>query len=240
MIPKFLIITTNSGVYPEIFGCPLILKALENKIWDLEIINLYDFGIGKHKKIDDKPFGGGSGLLISAEVLGSALNFIERKYPKDQFQIKYYCTDPSGRIFDQNLSEDISRFSNLEKNNIVCFFCPRFEGVDARIFKYFEKISIGKFVVTNGDIVISLILNSILRLVPGVIGSIESTEVESFSIQDQSESFIEFDQFTKPREWRGLHVPEVLLSGNHKEIDKWRRENSLKKTFEFKKNNQNC
>jgi tRNA (guanine37-N1)-methyltransferase len=262
-IPKFLIITSNSTSYPGIFGCPLILKALEKKIWEYEIFNLYDFGISKHKKIDDSSFGGGDGLLIRADVIERTIDEIQRKYSKENFDIKYYCTDPSGQIFDQKIASEIFDYfsvgSNLdfpqdqslqsEKQRIICFLCPRFEGVDSRIFEYynFEKISIGKFIVTNGDLAVSVIINSVLRSFSGVLGKISSSEEESFSIKNINDKKkeeggavdeIEFDQFTSPRIWKGLSVPEVLLSGNHEEIRKWRLENSKKKTLKFRADNK--
>jgi tRNA (guanine37-N1)-methyltransferase len=242
--PKFLILTSNLSSYPGIFGCPLILKALENSLWDLELINLYDFGIGKHKKIDDHIFGGGDGLLISPVVIENAINFVKAKYPDDQFDLKFFASDPSGKIFDQNYAYKIFSYFKQEeegeaRQKIICFLCSRFEGVDVRVFEYFnfEKISLGKFVITNGDLAMSIIMNSVLRLVPGVLGKKSSSEIESFSNLESNFSEIEFDQFTKPRIWNGLSVPEVLLSGNHKEIENWRKKNSQKNTLEFQKKN---
>lgn len=225
----FIIITSNLKSYPGIFGCPIILSALERSDFKVDLINLYDFGIGKHKKIDEKPVGGGGGLLIRADVIEKAILFIQNKYTNHN--ILYFCPDPSGEIFNQKLSNEMLNFfeeKNYIKKPSICFLCPRFEGVDSRIFQYFniKKISIGNFIVSNGDIIVSLIINSIIR--QKSIGNAElNSKSESFMDDDSSE--FEYDQFTKPKIWNSISVPEVLFSGNHKEIQKWRCENSKNK-----------
>ena len=226
---RFIIVTTNPDSYPSIIGCPLILRALKNDIWQLEIINLYEYGTGVHRKIDDKPYGGGPGMVIMCNVIELAIKDLLARFGND---IDFYCTSPRGELFHQkmamlfsgpslDLSLNLTSSSDYKKmKKTICMICPRFEGIDQRVIEYFniKEISIGNFVVTNGDIAAGVIINATVRLLSGVLGNSESLENETFS----SEDYYEHDQYTRPSQWNGLHVPDILLSGDHKKINKWK------------------
>jgi tRNA (guanine37-N1)-methyltransferase len=213
---NFTIITTLSNAFPGILSEGVIGNALKDKIWSLSIINLYDFGIGKHQKIDDTPYGGGSGMVIMADVLSRALKSGYGEYDE------IYYFSPRGQI----LTQDLSRNLGINKKNI-CLICGRFEGLDQRVldFHNIKEISIGDYILSNGDLAAMVFIDSIVRQLPGVLGNNLSLKTESFS-----NGLLEHDQYTKPAEWNDLKVPDVLLSGNHKEINNWREKNSLEVT----------
>lgn len=231
---KFIIISSNPKVYPDILGCPLVIKSLEQNKWHLEVIDLYQFGQGRYQKIDDSPYGGGAGLIILPEVIADAIEFILNKY--QDYQVDLYCTSPAGKIFDQQLAfqikNDLFEDVQSEKQKIFCLICPRFEGIDQRVIEYFsiKEISLGRFIVTNGDLVASIIINAVVRLFDNVIGNPQSLQTESFN---HSVSYIEHSHYTRPYEWRGINVPDVLLGGNHKLIEQWRMQNAKEKTLKF-------
>jgi tRNA (guanine37-N1)-methyltransferase len=222
----FVIITTLPDVFPGPLNCGIVGKSLKNGIWCLEVINLYDYGIGIHKKIDDTPYGGGAGMVIMAEVLANAINDMKNKY-KDQ-NIDFYYMSPRGEMLNQKIVKKISKY--LE-DNIVCVICGRFEGIDQRIIDFFniKELSIGQYILSNGDIAAIVVIDSVVRLLNGVLGNNESGIHESFS-NFESEALIEHDQYTKPMIWNGLKVPDVLLSGHHQRVNEWKIENSIKNT----------
>ena len=199
-------------MFPGPLGVSLTGKALERKLWGLEVVNIRDFGIGKHKSVDDTPFGGDQGMLIKADVLGSA---IESKKVG-----KLYYLSPRGKVFNQKKAHQI-----LNEQN-VGFICGRFEGIDQRVIDYYEieELSLGQFVLSGGELAVYLVLDACVRLIPGVLGNELSTKTESFAVGSEYENLTEYPQYTKPRVWNGLAVPEVLLSGDHGKISKWRLE----------------
>jgi tRNA (guanine37-N1)-methyltransferase len=213
--------------YPEIFpgtlGHSILGKALEEKKWSLDIVNLHDFGIDERKNIDDEPFGGGPGMVIRADVVENALLSID--YPKDLKRQLIYLT-PSGRPLKQsNLLEFI------EFNQLI-ILCGRFEGVDERAIKIlnFMELSIGDYVLVGGEIASQVLVEGCIRLLPGVLGQPESLLEESFS-----SNLLEYPQYTRPQVWKDAQnndhdVPEILLSGHHEKIKEWRKDKSIKKT----------
>ena len=213
--------------YPEIFpgtrGHSILGKALEEKKWSLDIVNLHDFGIDERKNIDDEPFGGGPGMVIRADVVENALLSID--YPKDLKRQLIYLT-PSGKLLKQsNLLEFI------EFNQLI-ILCGRFEGVDARAIKIlnFIELSIGGYVLVGGEIASQVLVEGCIRLLPGVLGQPESLLEESFS-----SNLLEYPQYTRPQVWKDAQnndhdVPEILLSGHHEKIKEWRKDKSIKKT----------
>lgn len=231
----FIILTTLPMIFPVPglgMSSPLevgiIGKALNAGLWSLEIVNLYDYGFGIHKKIDDTPYGGGAGMVIMAEVLGNAINHVRDKYYNKE--IDFYLMSPRGEIFNQEIARNIA--GDITQNNkINCIICGRFEGIDQRVIDFFNirELSIGQYVLSNGDIAAMIMIDAIVRLLPGVMGNSESGETESFSNFD-GEVLIEFDHYTKPAIWNNMSVPEVLLSGHHEKIKLWRKENSVKNT----------
>ena len=198
-------------LYPEIFPGPLNKglygKALLNKIWNLDIINIRDSAEDKHKTVDDTPFGGGSGMLIKPDVLANSLD--KRSKPNEK---KIYLS-PKGKLFNQNIAK------KLAKEKTINFICGHFEGIDQRVIesRNIEELSIGDFILSGGESAIFIVLDAVLRLIPGVVGNEKSIMDESFE-----NNLLEYPQFTKPQIWEEKSVPEVLLSGDHAKIKDWR------------------
>ena len=198
-------------LYPEVFPGPLSKglygKALSKKLWDLNIVNIRDAAEDKHKTVDDTPYGGGSGMLLKADVLAKSLdqNKIEGE--------KVIYLSPKGKKFDQNYAQELSN----EKS--VSFICGHFEGVDERVLstRNIEEISIGDYILSGGETAAFVVIDSILRLLPGVLGNENSRLDESFE-----NGLLEYPQYTKPQIWEEKAVPEVLLSGDHSKIKDWR------------------
>lgn len=213
-------------LFPEIFPGPLGLslagKALKNKLWNLEIINIRDFGIGKHKTVDDEVYGGGNGLLMRADVVGPAIDYAAKGL--ESYKLIY--TTPKGKRLDQSLSRELSKEENL------IILCGRFEGIDERIIEEYNafEISIGDFVLSGGEIAALAITDSLIRLIPGVLANQDTLNEESFNYVDNKGTLLEYPQYTRPAIWNGIEVPEVLRSGNHKLIDEWRNNKSFQKT----------
>lgn len=199
------------------FEHSIIKRAVENKLVNIKFVDLRSFGIGKHKLVDDSPYGGGKGMVLRADVLKKAIDkTIDKKLKKDEQKI--ILTSAHGKKFNQVIAKSYSKLKHL------IIICGHYEGFDERIKKFInEEISIGDFILTGGEIPAMLITDSVLRLVKGVIKD-ESSEIESFS------PYLEYPQFTKPRNFKDLNVPDILLSGNHGEIEKWRKEESIKIT----------
>jgi len=198
-------------LYPEIFPGPLNKglygKALSNKIWNLDIINIRDSAEDKHKTVDDTPFGGGSGMLIKPDVLASS---IDQHVNKSE---KIFYLSPKGKLFNQKTAKSLS------KEHCVNLICGHFEGVDQRLLetRNIEEISIGDYILSGGETAAFVIVDSILRLIPGILGNEESVHEESFE-----NGLLEYPQYTKPQLWEEKNVPDVLLSGDHSKIKDWR------------------
>ena len=198
-------------LYPEVFPGPLSKglygKAMSKKLWDLKVVNIRDAAEDKHKTVDDTPYGGGSGMLLKADVLAKSLdqNKIEGE--------KVIYLSPKGKKFDQNYARELSN----EKS--VSFICGHFEGVDERVLstRNIEEISIGDYILSGGETAAFVVIDSILRLLPGVLGNENSRIDESFE-----NGLLEYPQYTKPQIWEEKSVPEVLLSGDHSKIKDWR------------------
>jgi tRNA (guanine37-N1)-methyltransferase len=223
----FVIITSLPEIFPRALNFGVVGKALKNGIWSIEIINLYDFGIGVHKKIDDTPYGGGAGMVIMADVLANAINSVKDKY--DKKNLDFYYMSPRGEVLNQDIARKLK--SDMSSERIISIICGRFEGIDQRIIDFFDikELSVGQYVLSNGDIAAMVVIDSVVRLIDGVLGNSESDENESFS-NFESDSLLEHDQYTKPAIWNGLSVPDVLISGHHEKIKVWRVENSIKNT----------
>ncbi|MBD1140659.1 tRNA (guanosine(37)-N1)-methyltransferase TrmD [Pelagibacterales bacterium SAG-MED39] len=198
-------------LYPEVFPGPLSKglygKALSNKLWDLSVINIRDAATDKHKTVDDTPYGGGTGMLLKADVLANAL---DQKVKKGE---RVFYLSPKGKKFDQKLAQDMS------KEKSISLICGHFEGVDERVLatRNIEEISIGDYVLSGGETAALVVLDSILRLLPGVLGNDKSSLDETFE-----NGLLEYPQYTKPQIWEEKSVPEVLLSGDHSKIKDWR------------------
>jgi tRNA (guanine37-N1)-methyltransferase len=198
-------------LYPETFPGPLSKglygKALSNKLWNLNVINIRDAATDKHKTVDDTPYGGGTGMLLKADVLANAL---DKKVKKGE---RVFYLSPKGKKFDQKLAQDLS------KEKSISLICGHFEGVDERVLttRNIEEISIGDYVLSGGETAALVVLDSILRLLPGVLGNNKSSVDETFE-----NGLLEYPQYTKPQIWEEKSVPEVLLSGDHSKIKDWR------------------
>ena len=198
-------------LYPELFPGPLdsglYKRALKKKLWSLEIVNIRDYAKDKHKTVDESPFGGGSGMLMKPDVIADSL---DKKILKKNEPIIYLS--PKGKRFDQKFAKKI-----LKKNiNIIC---GHFEGIDQRLLetRNIEEVSVGDFVLSGGEIGAMVLIDSVVRLIPGVLGNPKSLIDESFE-----RSLLEYPQYTKPKKWEKKDVPDVLLSGDHARIKGWR------------------
>ena len=226
-------------LFPEICRAPLsesmIKRAQENKIVDLRIHNLRDWTTDKHHIVDDAPFGGGQGMVMKPEPIFAAVEELrtahqktpnaQRPTPNAELQkAKTILMSPAGRRFDQQLAAELARESHL----IV--ICGHYEGVDHRVIEQLVdlEISIGDYVLTNGAIAAAVLVDAVVRLLPGVLGHELSAADDSFNVG----GLLEAPHYTRPAEFRGWKVPDVLLSGNHAEIAKWRKEQALKRTRE--------
>ena len=198
-------------LYPDLYPGPLntgiYKKAQESKIWDLKVINIRDYSIDKHNSVDDTPFGGGNGMLLRPDVVASAL---ETNLESNETTI---YLSPKGKKFDQRAARE---FSKQKKLNLLC---GHFEGIDQRLLetRNIQEYSIGDFVLSGGETASFVFIDSILRLLPGVLGNNNSTKEESFE-----NYLLEYPQYTKPQNWEGKSTPEVLLSGDHGKIKDWR------------------
>ena len=206
-------------LYPEMFPGPLDKslsgKALEKGIWSLNTFDLKDYGLGPHKSVDEKPSGGGPGMVLRADVLDSAINDC---FKKDRPMIYF---SPKGKPLDQEM---IERFSVI---NGVSIICGHFEGIDQRIIDLhdIEEISVGDYILSGGEIATIVFLDSLVRLLPNVLGNGDSKKIESFT-----DGLLEYPQYTKPNEFKGMKIPDILLSGNHKAIKEWQENQSLSLT----------
>ena len=198
-------------LYPELFPGPLssglYKKALEKKLWSLEIVNIRDYAPDKHRTVDDTPFGGGSGMVMRADVIANSLD----KNISNKNEPIIYLT-PKGKKFDQTYAKKI-----MNKN--VNIICGHFEGIDQRLLetRNIEEVSIGDFILSGGEIGAFLVIDTIVRLIPGVLGNINSLTEETFE-----KNLLEYPQYTKPQKWEEKEVPDVLLKGDHAKIKDWR------------------
>lgn len=211
---KVKILTIFPELFPGFLGFSLTGKALAEKQWSLETVNIRDYATDKYGSVDDTPCGGGAGMVMRPDILGQA---IAQNHQKGRL----IYMSPRGRVLDQPLLHELAQEDSL---TIVC---GRFEGIDERVIEAYdmEEISIGDYVLTGGEQAAMIMLDGIIRLLPGVLGNAESTVDESFE-----NGLLEHPQYTRPISWEGRTVPEVLLSGHHKNIEKWRLEKSLEIT----------
>jgi tRNA (guanine37-N1)-methyltransferase len=212
---KIQIITLFPEMFTGVLGNSMLWKAQDKGLATYEMINLRQFGLGPRKQVDDTPYGGGDGMLLMIEPLVAAVEQAKKADPK----AKVLLPTPRGKIYRQS---DAKRLAADEKGLII--ICPRYEGYDERITKWVdESFCIGNYVLTGGEVPAMVIVDSVVRLLPGVLGGETSAEIESFQSDDKT---IEFPQYTRPEDFQGLKVPQVLLSGHHGEIETWRAGNS--------------
>lgn len=213
---KIQVITLFPEMFDGVLNSSMMWKAQQEKAVEFSLINLREFGIGPRQQVDDTPYGGGDGMLLKPEPLFAAVEKAKAQDPS----AKVVLMTPRGQRWKQSLAQEWS-----ESDHGYIFICGRYEGYDERIVSLVdEQVSVGDYVLTGGELPAMTIIDSIVRLIPGVLGGEKSAEIESFSDGET----LEFPQYTKPAEFNGMKVPEVLLSGNHAAIAKWREENSLK------------
>jgi|ERR1035437_3498271 tRNA (guanine37-N1)-methyltransferase len=211
---RIQIITLFPEMFKDVLGSSMLWKAQDRGIVSYEYINLRDFGLGPRKAVDDTPYGGGDGMLLRVEPVIEAIEKAKGNDP----EASVILPTPRGIAYKQSEAKQIA----AEGKGII-LVCPRYEGYDERIVSYTDKqYCIGNYVLTGGELPAMIIVDSVVRLLPGVLGGENSVEIESFQEDDKN---IEFPQYTRPEEFRGQKVPEVLLSGNHTEIAKWRDRN---------------
>jgi tRNA (guanine37-N1)-methyltransferase len=214
------VVTLLPEAFPGILGESLMGRALKDGVWQLKTHDLRRYGVGTHRNVDDTPAGGGAGMVLRADVVAAALSDAKRQ-ARGVTPVIYLS--PRGKPMDQAMMQ------SLAKTDGVILLCGRFEGIDERVLEAFDvqEVSLGDFVMTGGEIAAQALIDATVRLLPGVLGNADSAVEESFS-----DGMLEHPQYTKPADWQGRTIPEVLLSGNHAKIEAWRREMSERITAE--------
>jgi len=230
---KISIITLFPKMISGFFEESIVKRAVEKKLVEIEIINLRDFAIDDYGTVDDRPYGGGAGMILRIEPIYKAINKItnselriKNKNSKSVIRnqkIKIILTSPKGKVFNQKKAQEYSRLDNL------IIIAGHYEDVDARVLDYVDdEISMGDFILTGGEIPASAIVDSVVRLIPGVLKKDQATKNESFDFNDKK--ILEYPQYTRPEEFMGKKVPEILLNGDHKKIEKWQLEKAIEET----------
>lgn len=209
-------------LFPEMIEGPLnysmMKRAIDKELVDVDITNFRKFGIGKHEQVDDTPYGGGAGMLLKPEPIFEAIDEINEKHPATNKRV--VLMDPAGRKFDQDMAQEFS-----EEEHLI-FICGHYEGYDERIRELVtDEVSLGDYVLTGGELASLVMMDASVRLIPGVLGNKQSAIEDSHST-----GLLEHPHYTRPATYRGMDVPQVLMNGNHKLIDEWRHQESLKRT----------
>ncbi len=214
---KAKVITLFPDAFPGVLGQSLSGKALHDGVWSLETIDLRQFGMGRHRDVDDTPAGGGAGMVMRADVLGAAIQSTLTGKSADRSEQPIIYLSPRGAVFDQSMARDLSAKRG------VTLICGRFEGVDQRVLDEFDvrEVSMGDYVLSGGEIAAQALIDATVRLIPGVLGNSLSTAEESFS-----NGLLEYPQYTRPADWMGHKIPSVLLSGHHARVKAWRKKQS--------------
>lgn len=220
MTKEIDIITLFPEMFSGVFGDSIIKRAVDNKILEIRLTQLRDFAFDKHKQVDDSPFGGGSGMVLKPEPVFAAVRAVLKNSSATSRRI--IITDPAGTTFNQKKAKELSQVDWL------IFICGHYEGFDARIYNLADElISIGDYVLTGGEIPTMAMVDAVARMLPNVLGAADSAETDSFF-----ENILSYPQYTRPRNFEGMEVPEVLLSGNHAEISKWRQMKAFELTMQ--------
>ncbi len=217
---RFDVLTLFPEMFNAVLGSSIMSRAINNKIVEVNLINIRDYSEDKHKRVDDYPYGGGAGMIMQPEPIYNAFISITRGLEK---RPKVIYMTPQGKVYNQSMAKNLSKLEHL------ILLCGHYEGVDERIIEEIVdfEISIGDYVLTGGEVPAMVVIDSVSRLIPGVLGGENSIEEES-----HINGLLEYPQYTRPFNFRGREVPEVLLSGHHANIKKWRIEQSTKRTYE--------
>ncbi len=220
---SFNILTLFPEMIYDVLSVSVIGRAWRNGIIDIKCHNIRDYSDNKHRKVDDTPYGGGRGMVMTAEPIARCFESVCQNSKTKPF---FICMTPSGESFDQKMAMDIAKYEN------IALLCGHYEGIDERVLDKLvdKRISIGDYVLTGGELPALVLIDAVCRMVPGVLSDKECFEKESYF-----DNLLEHPHYTKPAVWRGMSVPEVLLSGNHREIEKWRRNNSIKQTLKYRR-----
>lgn len=217
---KITIVTLFPKMVSPFFGESIVKRAKEKKIIDIEVVDLRKFATDKYRTVDDRPYGGGAGMVIKVDVVDRALSEVRKSLSG---KTKVILTSPRGKVFRQSVAREYSTLDNL------VIVAGHYEGFDERILNFVdEEISIGDFVLTGGEIPAVTIVDAVVRLIPGVLKKGEAVESESFCIE--GEDLLEYPQYTRPDEYKGMKVPEILLCGDHEKINNWRLEKARETT----------
>jgi tRNA (guanine37-N1)-methyltransferase len=210
------VLTLFPGMFPGPLGLSLAGRALETAVWSLDVVNIRDFALDRHRTVDDTPFGGGAGMVLRPDIVDAAVESVADERPM-------VCLTPRGRRFTQ---ADAQRFASGPG---IILLCGRYEGIDQRVIeqRQMTEFSIGDYVLSGGELPALVLLDSIVRLLPGVMGAADSATEESFS-----RGMLEYPHYTRPAEWQGRRVPDVLLSGHHGAVAAWRQAESERITRE--------
>lgn len=219
---RFHVVTIFPEMFDGLLDVGVLKRAINNRLIEVNLTDIRDFTTDKHRSVDDYQFGGGSGMLLKPDPLFKSVESIQQQQSLD-INVPVILMSPQGRTLSQKIVEDLSRFENL------VLICGRYEGVDERVREHLvtDEISIGDYVLSGGELAAMVLIETISRLIPGVLGSIESAEDDSFTSE-----LLQNPQYTRPSLFRDWSVPEVLLSGDHKEIEKWRRQEALRRTHQ--------
>ena len=217
---RFDVLTLFPEMFPGYLGQSLLHKAIENQLVEVELHNIRDWTKDKHHTIDDRPFGGGPGMVMMAPPVVECAEAVRQMDPRSAHVV---LLTPQGRTLTQRVAEELSNQSR------IMLLCGRYEGFDQRVCDILEpdEVSVGDFVLNGGEVAAMLVIDTLVRLVPGVLGDERSNQEDSFS---RANRLLEFPQYTRPREYRGREVPEVLLSGDHQRIAAWRKQQTIERT----------
>lgn len=220
---KIIILTLFPGMFEGFLTESIVGRAQKSSLLEIQIVNLREWGIGKHKSVDDAPYGGGVGMVLSVDVVASAIHEMKLRFKNKK--VKTILLTPQGAKFNQAKAKELA-----VTNQDLILICGHYEGFDERIRDYVDvEISIGDYVLTGGELAAAVVTDAVARLLPGVLGKAESYQSESFE-----EGLLEYPQYTRPEEFEGKTVPEVLKSGNHAKITEWRKTQALKKTQKYR------
>lgn len=218
---KFHILTLFPGMFAGPFSESIIKRAVQDGLIQISLHDIREYAVDRHKTADDSPYGGGAGMVMKVEPLAACIEAAKTECP----DARVLLTTPRGKRFDHSLA------CELAKEEAILIICGRYEGVDERVSELFvdDEISLGDFVMTGGELAAMAVVDAVSRLVPGVLGSADSAVSDSFS-----DGLLEYPHYTRPAEFRGNAVPEVLLSGNHRDISEWRRREALRRTLSLR------
>lgn len=232
---KFTVLTLFPGMIEGFLSESIIKRAFDKNILSVDLVDLREWGIGKWKKVDDTPYGGGAGMVLRVDVVAKAIQDIKAKSETQNSKLRTILLTPQGKKYNQSVAKELAA-----DNKDLLLICGHYEGFDERIRDYVdEEISIGDYVLTGGELAAAVVIDSVARLIPGVLGKAESHQQESFSIsvenqtqnsQIETKNYLEYPHYTKPELYEGKQVPEILRSGNHQKISEWRDREAIKRT----------